>query len=363
MLDDAIWPDTSSLIDEACGSKGNFLTCSGANSSKDIEIFFTRFCYRGERNPEFEREYFEDYHPVDERPPRIRQLAIEQVVHVDSLYTDEEKKTSVIYNKVLPTFSSQDSLNVRLDGPDGTQIVWGVIDPIDGEGWSANRVDTIQRLLPHLRQFVRVRQTLANAHALGSSVTALIENSRCAVFHLDYRGRIVAASDLAQTILRNREGLVDRDDQLRAVIAKEDDALQALLSRVLPPYGGQGESGSITLSGNDCSPPLVVHVCPAGNGLHNVRPNHVAALVLVVDLKNQTPIDTDLVSTILGLTPAESHAAVLLAQGLSIRDIALATGRSEGTVRWHSKQIFRKLGVSRQAEVVQLVMSLSRIPQ
>ena len=36
--------------------------------------------------------------------------------------------------------------------------------------------------------------------------------------------------------------------------------------------------------------------------------------------------------------------------------------RTENTVRWHMKRIFKKLGVSRQLEVAQLVLTLADVP-
>ena len=74
-------------------------------------------------------------------------------------------------------------------------------------------------------------------------------------------------------------------------------------------------------------------------------------------------VDPRLVGAMLGLTPAESRVAALLAGNRTIRDIATETGRSEGTVRWHVKRVLGKLGLSRQVELVQLVMSLSDVPQ
>ena len=54
----------------------------------------------------------------------------------------------------------------------------------------------------------------------------------------------------------------------------------------------------------------------------------------------------------LGLTGMESRVAVLLAEGMSVRQIAAATGRKESTIRSHVKHIFVKHGLSRQAELV-----------
>ena len=65
----------------------------------------------------------------------------------------------------------------------------------------------------------------------------------------------------------------------------------------------------------------------------------------------------------LGLTPAESRIAVLLAQGRSIDEVAAATGRRRTTVKWHIRHIYAKHGLSRQAELMRLVDSLADVPE
>ena len=49
--------------------------------------------------------------------------------------------------------------------------------------------------------------------------------------------------------------------------------------------------------------------------------------------------------------------AALLATGSTVRDIAATTGRQENAVYKHLKQTYRKLGISRQADLVRLVLS------
>ena len=56
---------------------------------------------------------------------------------------------------------------------------------------------------------------------------------------------------------------------------------------------------------------------------------------------------------------AESQVAVWVADGKSVRDIALATGLTEGAIYWHLKQIYRKLPISRQVDLVRLVLSIA----
>ena len=42
-----------------------------------------------------------------------------------------------------------------------------------------------------------------------------------------------------------------------------------------------------------------------------------------------------------------------------MRDIARATGLMEGAIYWHLKQIYRKLPISRQVDLVRLVLSIA----
>ena len=70
-------------------------------------------------------------------------------------------------------------------------------------------------------------------------------------------------------------------------------------------------------------------------------------------------VPPDLVASALGLTRAESQVAVWLAEGRSVREMAEATGHTRDAVYWHLKQIYQKLPVSRQADLVRLVLSLA----
>ena len=102
-------------------------------------------------------------------------------MHVTDLYTAEELKTSPTYNEGLPKAGAQDSLNVHLSGLDGSSIGWSLNDPVTPGGWESSQITLIKGLLPHIRQFVRVQQTLGKAEALGTSSTELLDNPRIGV--------------------------------------------------------------------------------------------------------------------------------------------------------------------------------------
>ena len=364
MLDDAHWPATSALIDDACGMIGNELAV-GEGFGADVKVFFAGIYRRGERRQDLERLYFDVYHPWDERLPRLRKLPDGRLVHVTDLYTERELKTSRAYNEALRQGGAQNSLNVRLDGPDGLRIVWAPADPVAADGWQSAQLQAIERLIPHIRQFVQVRQALAAAEALGSSLTGLLDNTRVGVVHLERGGRIMEANARARRLLRQGDGLFDEGGFLRARLSANNARLASLLARALPALGGEGppRSGSMTVRRSPGLPHLVVHVSPVPVRQMDFGARRVAALVLVVDPASRARISARRVSVTFGLTPAEGRVAALLAEGRSVRDIAVATGHQEGYVRWLLKQVYRKHGLSGQVALVRLVLAMDALPR
>ena len=357
-LDAVRWPTTSALIDEACGINGNALLVSEGPPDASQPLFFGLY-YRGQRHADWEREYLDIYHPIDERIPRALQLPDSHLVHVTDLYTAEELKTSPTYNEGLPKAGAQDSLNVHLSGLDGSSIGWSLNDPVTPGGWESSQLTLIKGLLPHIRQFVRVQQTLGKAEALGTSSTELLDNPRIGVIHLDRQGRIMAANDRARTILRHGDGVSDRDGFLYAREPADQARLERLIADALPTSSAVAVNGSMLLRRASMWSQFVVHVKPVSVPQMDFGGWRVAALVLIAEPGHTSRIDPTLVVATLGLTPAESQIAVWLAEGRTVRDIAATTGRTEGSVYWTLKQSYRKLGIARQTDLVRLVLSVA----
>lgn len=362
MLDDNRWPEASALIDEICGTKGSTLTFGRDLEGGNVQIYFVKSYARGEDRSEQAQEYFQRYYPTDEHLPRVRKLPDSKVVRVPDLFSERELRTSIAYNEAYPRYDIQNGLSVRLDGPRGSRIVWSIRDPVDADGWTSSRTQMIARVLPHLRQYVRVRSTLEEAAAFGASALELLDHPRIGVIRLDQRGQIMAANDSGREVLRSDDGLSDEGGQLCAAWSEDHSRLQELLARALPRHGHQGASGSMTVRRKSWLSRFGLHVKPLAHWGMDDRPRRVSALVLIVDPTKRAPISPFLVEAALGLTPTEAAVAVQLAEGRTVRQIAAATGRQYTTVRTHLRHIFTKLGCSRQLEVVQAIQALSSLP-
>ena len=360
-LDGTLWPATSALLDETCGLYGNALLF-GSGPKDRVRVTstgFYGFYARGERREALMREYLTHYHPIDERIPRFRRLPDSHVLNLAALYTSQELRTSPTYNEMLPRLRSQEGLGVRLVEPDGSHIAWITRDPVPRDGWSTPQLALIRGLLPHLRQFVRVRHALVDAGAQVSSLAALLDNTQLGVVHLDRWGRIVTANDRARALLRSGSGVFEQGGLLRARLPVDTARLEALVGQAVAPTG-PASSGSL-LPRPAGGRPIVVHVSPVPVSAA-IGAVQVAAVVLLVEPGRPVWLDPAVVAQLLGLTPAESQVAVALAAGQSVRVIAAATGRQANSVRFLLKQIYKKLDLSGQADLVRVVLSLAGVP-
>jgi len=357
-LNDARWTAADRMIGEVNGTRGSALGLAEGQSPADASILLARICLEGERREDWERRYFDNYFPEDERIPRWARLKHGSLTPAADLYTDEERKTSPAYNEALAEMRAQNGLYLRMDGPAGLHIGWLICDSSERGGWSSDQVRLIQRLRPHVRQLAIVRHALAEAEVTGPSTTELLTSRRYGVIHLDRRGRIMTANDRAAEILREGDGLTDFDGFLGTRTAADHAELARLLARALPPFGERGSAGSMRVARSSSDTPLALHVTPVGDEYPHFRTRRIGAVVLVADPSGPARVDPARVAALLDLTPVEGQLAVALATGRTLRDVALATGRTEETVRWHLKQIFRKQGVSRQVDLVRRVLSL-----
>jgi DNA-binding NarL/FixJ family response regulator len=108
---------------------------------------------------------------------------------------------------------------------------------------------------------------------------------------------------------------------------------------------------SITRENNDRPLSVVVAPLPAETGSGRV------AVILVSDVERQPLPSLDTVSKLFDLTDAEARLALILSEGLRIEDAAERLGITVNSARTYLKRVFSKTDVTRQAELVRLILA------
>ena len=325
MLDESEWHTTLALIDDACGTAGLRFAVVDDNNPNDAQWLFDDAC---RRHDEPAQQHFE-----------------------------REPITAPIRNELLRR-ARADGLNIRVTGPDGPHTLWALAKPATACSLKPEQITMIKRLLPHLRQFLRVRQALVGDAALGASLSRVLDNVRIGVLCLDWRGMIVQANARARDLLCRGQSLLHRDSYLHGRTAEDDRRLQRVLALALPGSGHPGNDCSITFAQASKGPRIALHLTPVDRGRAGLGFGRVAVLALLVDPLARPNVGADQVAATLGLSPAEAGVAVALAAGASMREIANTTQRAQSTVHELLKRIHAKLGISRRADLVRMVLSV-----
>ena len=191
-------------------------------------------------------------------------------------------------------------------------------------------------------------------------VGALVDQTLVGLICLDHRGVIVESNARAREVFGADGGLRERNGRLGTHRPDDAAVFERLLQAALDGSAVPGVGTSAVLGAWPGQRPLTVHVnsvplAPDGG-------SSVAVLVTIVDPWVRIPVDPEQVGTSLGLTPAESGVAASLAEGRMVNEIAEATDRSPQTIRWLVKRALAKTWCRRQADLVRLVLSTSRLP-
>lgn len=166
---------------------------------------------------------------------------------------------------------------------------------------------------------------------------------------VDAEARVQFTNRRAVDILQKTAALfVGHDNLLRGGRAPGTQALETALKRSFE----CGEVSALSLVG-DAESPLRITVQPYFRNDSGKAP--LACLFLFSDLERVAP-EPRLLREMFGLTISESRLAVQLARGLPIDEAAEECGLTRSSARTYLKNIFAKVGVSRQAELVRTIL-------
>ncbi len=192
----------------------------------------------------------------------------------------------------------------------------------------------------------KARAVMSSAASLGEvaldslAVGVLVVDAGAHVLFMNRRGREICAVG---------DGLMIGPDKIcRTSTPPESASLHELIRLAAE----KGSGGSMSVARPLLGSPLSV-VVAAASGLRDAG---AAAIYLRDPDDANIPSSTHLAS-IFGLTPAEAHIAHSLSLGLSLVEAARVSGITVGTARNYLKRVFLKTGVSRQAELVRLVLN------
>lgn len=224
----------------------------------------------------------------------------------------------------------------------------------DSGDFSANQVERLAMLVPHVGQAVELSGRLQDAAGLAARLQQHLDHLRCGLIICDAGGRMQWLNRSAEQRLVAGSALKTLGEQL---LAHNPDATARLLRHICMVAGAADTDGAgryLTLGHGAQRLHLALQPLAASNGL----PGSAASVLIVVTGVGQAePIPIAALISMFGLTPAESRLVDALIGGHTLEQYAQHRGVSLGTVRGQLKQVLAKTGAARQSELVRMVLT------
>ncbi len=191
---------------------------------------------------------------------------------------------------------------------------------------------------------------LRRMHSIADITLDAIEKMNAAIASVDLSGKVLYANEPAESLLKNSGFFqLGPDKELRSVVPVETKNFKEFLQDVISTDANTHERSVFRFTHPEIAEPIVVSA---------VRPQDSAShITLIISDPRRKPISSpEQIATALNLTPSESRVVFGLVSGGSVDDAADTAGVSVSSARTYLKNVFAKTGVSRQAELVRLVL-------
>lgn len=307
-------------------------------------------------------QYLEDYaHSFPAVHPRAVMLehgAEGQILTDSDFYSAAEMDKNPFYSELLPLLDFRHAMVSfpKKDFSGKGFYCFAVQYSRRDEVPSADQRQRFSLLLPHLRRACAVDEKLRKAEVENAALTDILDRMSESVALLDPAGRVVRANHPARQLFEQGNGLsLGYRNRLILPNSETRSALERALQACTAAF-------SVVLRNQSVAAPIMVPR-PVGGALAltlqalpaSAREAYGAVALLFIGRRRgtaETPLDS--LRKIYGLTPSEASLMQGLANGERLKEFAARNQISYETARSRLRDVFRKTGARRQAELIQL---------
>ncbi len=232
--------------------------------------------------------------------------------------------------------------------------------PARWEAYSENDRNLAHAILPHIRHALRVHRHLTEVEFQRGAALDVLNRLEQGIFLVSADLTIRFVNREGERLLRSSGGLTTVKGRLTAANPADAARLQTTVVRAVA-RGLSVDTGVLRICRGDRRRPVLVRVLPFGSDLlQGACGTDRAVFIMAVDPDGPDCGEANF-QAIFDLTPGEERVVCLIAEGVTLPDIAERLAVSLPTVKSHLQHIFQKTGTHRQAELVALVRRIRGI--
>lgn len=300
------------------------------------------------------------YHELSAENPWIHAVAFcpEGTALVgDEILAPEDVVRSQFYSGWLKPQNLMHSLSgvIMRDGHDSHLLQ--MLRPPEAAGFGAEEQAQLACILPHLRRSIRLRLRLARARRARDSLSEMMDLLPLAFLLVGRNGHVEQQNSAARQMIAKGDGLfVGAGGYLATASPKSTSELREALTEaeVRTPGGSDATAGRHLIIPRRLGRlPLIAVVFSVGSRDANGEESPAVAL-LVKDPQSEPLDNLADFARAYRLTRAETRLFDQLRAGGGLLEAAASLGITKNTARTHMRNIYGKVGIHRQADLIRL---------
>lgn len=335
----------------AAGDKGVILNCLRPEEGDSQDV---RMQLLADPNDWQSQAYQEQFFALD---PFIN-LAEGQITSLAELMPGDALVKSEFYQQYLKPIGVHHILAADTTAADGSLARLRVSRGAEENSFGEREKQLCQRVIPHLRQAIFLHASRNRIESERELFAGAMDKLSVGTILLDQNLQFLHGNQLANDLLEQKDGISVIERKLHLHQQDESQQLYQLLQEIkesqLQHQTGIVKAFRIRRPSGRPDLALVIRPVPASEWSEGQ--NNPAIALFLSDPEQQFSTSQQTLVELFNFTKAEAALALLLTRGLTLAEASSQLNISQHTARAQLKAIFAKSGVTRQAELIRLIV-------
>jgi DNA-binding CsgD family transcriptional regulator len=231
----------------------------------------------------------------------------------------------------------------------------------DAGPWRKGDIRFINEIVPHFERALSIHAEFTRLRLKQDALLKGLDRLVVGLILFDRDANEVYINPTAQSIIESHPALTMVDGHLVLNDANQNRILRQTIidTALVDPDDSWKQSVAIGVNHPDIPAPLPLLITPMHADLVTSDLDYEGAKVAMFlsDPNLEQPISIGNLVSVYNLTPSEAQVAISMANGHSIEIIANTTHHSTHTIRSQLKAVFKKMGVTKQSELLKLLLT------
>jgi len=338
---EATWQDFLLKLDDGLpGGRSGLLYHDARQAAGAIDI-------NSRLPPDWTENYARYYSKINPWMPYAAVRKVGLGVVAEQMLPREKFVKTEFYHDSYRKIGAESAVGITIDREDSRVFLLSTLTSSADADANRQAADRVTRLAPHLRRAFRHFQAGYRDKVITELGATLFDEIDMGVIVVGFAGRPKSLSAIAADIMeRTKTVRVGLAGNIKFADHRGDAALQAMLD---PDYAG----------------PRVVTYLSGGTRISMVKVQkdrqatyfEGPTVVVTLEHKDTLPVLNEAhLQSRFAITNTELRILKAVYAGQSVREIADSEHRSTETIRAHLKNLYKKTGTSRQADLVRFAM-------